>query len=188
MAVCLGLALAHTAGVDFETLVRERVTGPLGMRDTVITLDEDQLSRVAPGRNEGEPTAPGRCQGSRAPARFARRWPTSSCSFVRRCISRRQGPLGTSPPRSRFRTRERTKGGRLAPAMRVGLGWLLLPIGRQKLDTLWHKRGDRRLPELHRLGSRDPHGRRRVVTQHPQVDPVGTRVLLDLAPTGGQGE
>ena len=25
--------------------------------------------------------------------------------------------------------------------MRVGLGWLLLPIGRQKPDTVWHNGG-----------------------------------------------
>src|SRR5580704_13650102 len=34
----LGHALARRAGVDYETLVRRRITGPLGMHDTVIAL------------------------------------------------------------------------------------------------------------------------------------------------------
>jgi CubicO group peptidase (beta-lactamase class C family) len=47
----LGHALARRAGVDFETLVRTRITGPLGMHDTVITLSPEQRTRLAPGHN-----------------------------------------------------------------------------------------------------------------------------------------
>ena len=43
----LGHVLSLRAGRDFETLLRERVTGPLGLTDTVITPDEDQRSRLA---------------------------------------------------------------------------------------------------------------------------------------------
>jgi CubicO group peptidase (beta-lactamase class C family) len=43
----LGRALAHRAGVDFETLVRQRITGPLGMADTAIALTPDQEARFA---------------------------------------------------------------------------------------------------------------------------------------------
>jgi serine-type D-Ala-D-Ala carboxypeptidase/endopeptidase len=48
----LGRALAHRAGFDFETLVRERVTGPLGMTDTAIALTQDQTARFAVGHDQ----------------------------------------------------------------------------------------------------------------------------------------
>jgi len=45
----LGQALARRAGSDYETLVRTRVTGPLGLKDTVITLTPALKARLAQG-------------------------------------------------------------------------------------------------------------------------------------------
>jgi D-alanyl-D-alanine-carboxypeptidase/D-alanyl-D-alanine-endopeptidase len=47
----LGYLLGRAAGSDYETLLRERVTGPLGMSDTAVTLSPDQQSRFAPGHD-----------------------------------------------------------------------------------------------------------------------------------------
>lgn len=47
----LGLALCRQAGTDYETLQRQRITLPLGMPDTVISLSESQRSRFARGHN-----------------------------------------------------------------------------------------------------------------------------------------
>jgi D-alanyl-D-alanine-carboxypeptidase/D-alanyl-D-alanine-endopeptidase len=47
----LGRALAHRAGLDFESLVRERITGQLGMIDTAIALTPDQEARFAVGHD-----------------------------------------------------------------------------------------------------------------------------------------
>ena len=44
----LGYLLARAAGSDYETLLRDRITGPLGMVDTAITLSADQQARFAP--------------------------------------------------------------------------------------------------------------------------------------------
>ncbi len=49
----LGRALAHRAGLDFETLVRQRITGPLRMADTTIALSPDQQARFAFGHDQG---------------------------------------------------------------------------------------------------------------------------------------
>jgi CubicO group peptidase (beta-lactamase class C family) len=49
----LGRALAHRAGVNFETLARRRITGPLGMSDTAIELSADQQARFAIGHDQG---------------------------------------------------------------------------------------------------------------------------------------
>jgi CubicO group peptidase (beta-lactamase class C family) len=48
----LGRALAHRAGLDFETLVHERITGPVGMNDTAIALTSDQQGRFAVGHDQ----------------------------------------------------------------------------------------------------------------------------------------
>jgi CubicO group peptidase (beta-lactamase class C family) len=47
----LGTALARKAGKDYETLVRERITGPLKMHDTAIALSDDLKKRLAQGHN-----------------------------------------------------------------------------------------------------------------------------------------
>lgn len=44
----LGYLLGRAAGSDYATLLRERITGPLGMADTAIALSPDQLVRFAP--------------------------------------------------------------------------------------------------------------------------------------------
>ena len=47
----LGLALARRAGMDYEALVHSRVTGPLGMTSTGITLTPEMQARLAVGHN-----------------------------------------------------------------------------------------------------------------------------------------
>ncbi|HEY2750809.1 serine hydrolase domain-containing protein [Phenylobacterium sp.] len=47
----LGIALSHRAGVDLETLIRQRVTGPLGMTSTVMTVTPELKSRLATGHD-----------------------------------------------------------------------------------------------------------------------------------------
>jgi len=45
----LGQALAERAGMSYSDLLREEVTGPLGLRDTVVSLSPEQQSRVIQG-------------------------------------------------------------------------------------------------------------------------------------------
>lgn len=45
----LGMILARRAGSDYETMVRERILRPLGMKSTSITLDPDMKARLVPG-------------------------------------------------------------------------------------------------------------------------------------------
>jgi D-alanyl-D-alanine-carboxypeptidase/D-alanyl-D-alanine-endopeptidase len=47
----LGHVLARRAGSDYETLVRTRITLPLAMKNTVITLDAAQMARLTPGHD-----------------------------------------------------------------------------------------------------------------------------------------
>jgi CubicO group peptidase (beta-lactamase class C family) len=45
----LGWLLGRAAGADYDTLLRERITGPLGMRDTSVALSADQQARFVQG-------------------------------------------------------------------------------------------------------------------------------------------
>ncbi|MBX3562549.1 MAG: beta-lactamase family protein [Sphingomonas sp.] len=55
----LGYLLVRRAGADFESLVRERITRPLGMDDTAIDLAADQRVRLATGHDAAlRPTGP----------------------------------------------------------------------------------------------------------------------------------
>ena len=51
-AALLGNALARRAGMDYEALVRTRITTPLKMQSTAITLSPDMKKRLAPGHND----------------------------------------------------------------------------------------------------------------------------------------
>jgi serine-type D-Ala-D-Ala carboxypeptidase/endopeptidase len=48
----LGHALTQKAGRDYESLVRERVTQPLGMRSTAVLLSPELSARLAQGHDE----------------------------------------------------------------------------------------------------------------------------------------
>jgi CubicO group peptidase (beta-lactamase class C family) len=138
----LGLALTHTAGVDYETLVRDRITRPLSMADTVITLNAEQQTRLTQGtRRRGKPAAPWTIPGL-AGAGALHSSVSDLMTFVR-------AQMGYLPPGATAALAEaiasthlvRARGGLFTPAMRVGLGWMVIPIGCDKLEMLWHNGG-----------------------------------------------
>jgi serine-type D-Ala-D-Ala carboxypeptidase/endopeptidase len=52
----LGHVITREAGQDYQTLLRERITRPLGMIDTRVTLDDDLRRRLPPGHDaDGAP-------------------------------------------------------------------------------------------------------------------------------------
>ncbi|MFB7615423.1 serine hydrolase domain-containing protein [Kitasatospora sp. NPDC056181] len=55
----LGLALAHQAGTGYEELVTREVCEPLGLADTVITVDGERSDRLAHGHTPGRRPVPG---------------------------------------------------------------------------------------------------------------------------------
>ena len=184
----LGVALSHSAGADFETLVRDRIALPLGMKDTIVTLDDDQRSRLAPGtKGGGKPAGPWTLTGL-AGAGALRSTVTDLLTFVRAQVSAlRSGLIPELAAAIEMTHVERAKGGRLAPALRIGLGWMLLPIGRQKLETIWHNGGTGGYRSYVGVAPSIDAGVVVLSSNVRSVDPVGTRVLLDLAVLEGGG-
>jgi CubicO group peptidase (beta-lactamase class C family) len=54
----LGLALANRAGVDYESLIHARITGPLGLESTAIAISPGMKSRLAVGHDDKLQAAP----------------------------------------------------------------------------------------------------------------------------------
>jgi CubicO group peptidase (beta-lactamase class C family) len=54
----LAIALARRAGMDYDTLVRERISGPLGLRSTGVSLTPDMTARLAAGHGNRLSPAP----------------------------------------------------------------------------------------------------------------------------------
>jgi CubicO group peptidase (beta-lactamase class C family) len=48
----LGHAISRRAGIDYATLLRQVITGPLGMNDTVLDLSPEQQRRLLQGYND----------------------------------------------------------------------------------------------------------------------------------------
>jgi CubicO group peptidase (beta-lactamase class C family) len=48
----LAVALANRAGTSYANLLKEEITGPLGMKDTVLTLSPEQQLRFLPGHDQ----------------------------------------------------------------------------------------------------------------------------------------
>jgi D-alanyl-D-alanine-carboxypeptidase/D-alanyl-D-alanine-endopeptidase len=58
-AEAFGPAIARRTGTDYESLVAERITRPLGMDDTRVALTADQRDRLAAGHDAAlRPTGP----------------------------------------------------------------------------------------------------------------------------------
>ncbi|MGV9566227.1 serine hydrolase domain-containing protein [Streptomyces sp. NPDC003480] len=61
--IVLGVLLTRAAGMPLEALLRERVFGPLGMKDTTVEVRDEHMSRLATAyaidRTTGLPTAEG---------------------------------------------------------------------------------------------------------------------------------
>jgi serine-type D-Ala-D-Ala carboxypeptidase/endopeptidase len=177
----LGIALAHAAATDYEALVRERITTPLGLRDTVIALSEDQRSRLAAGTKwrsgpAGLWTVPG-LTGAGA----LRSTAADLLTFMR-------AQMGTLPdvPQElaeaiRSTHRDRARGGRVAPSMRVALGWLLVGVGRQKVRIVMHNGGTGGYRSFAGWAPAGGHGVVVLSANVRSVDRIATKLLSDLA-------
>jgi CubicO group peptidase (beta-lactamase class C family) len=179
----LGIALAHAAATDYEALVRERITTPLGLLDTVITLSQDHRSRLAAGtKGWGGPAGLWAIPGLTG-AGALRSTAADLLSFVR-------AQMGTLPdvPEDLVAAIHsshvaRAAGGRLTPGMRVALGWLLVGMGRQKGQVVMHNGGT---GGYRSFAGWAPDGRHGVVALSANVrsvDAIASKLLLDLERT-----
>jgi CubicO group peptidase (beta-lactamase class C family) len=131
----LGQALAHAAGQPYEQLVRERICRPLGMPDTVVTLNSEQAARLATGyTRRGRPAPP-----LQLPALAGAGALRSTAADMVRLLRANLDPGSTALAAQL----ERTQQSRLQVAGRteVGLGWLIAHPPGAAGPVLWHNGG-----------------------------------------------
>jgi CubicO group peptidase (beta-lactamase class C family) len=123
-ATLLGHHTAAAAGTDYETLVRERVTEPLAMADTVLDLSAEQVPRLRTG-SKPTPTLP-----LYAPS-------GGYYSTVADLLTLLDAHLTAGPGSAYQLVQQQTTGFRDGPAA-MGLGWIVDPLPGSGTTVLWH--------------------------------------------------
>ncbi|MFF8382264.1 serine hydrolase domain-containing protein [Streptomyces kanasensis] len=89
----LGLALARRAGTDYASLVRREICAPLGLVDTVVTVEADRADRLARGHDGDRRPVPPWNLADLAGAGGLRSTATDLVAFVRAQWDGPSGPL-----------------------------------------------------------------------------------------------
>lgn len=131
----LGQALSHRAGTSYEALVLERVTGPLGLTDTRISLSPSMQQRLAPGHTESGLTAKNWDLPTLAAAGALRSTVNDMLTYVHANALPSSTPLGAA-----FAITHGERHAGPSPNLTIGLGWhrLKTPAGR---TIIWHNGG-----------------------------------------------
>lgn len=127
----LGHVLALRAGTDYESLIRRRITQPLGMPDTGITLSSSMQQRTAHGHNEVLAPVGHWDLGALAGAGGLRSSANDMLTFLEAFLGYRETPLA---PAMKSMLEVRRPAGRTR-LVEVGLGWHILG------ESAWHNGG-----------------------------------------------
>ena len=131
----LGHVLALRAKMDYETLVRRRITEPLGMKSTVVTLTEPLKARLAAGHNAQRTAVPNWDIPTLAGAGALRSSANDMLTFLSAQIGLTPSPL-SKPMQATLASRRPTP----TPRLEIALGWhiLVAPSGG---EIVWHNGG-----------------------------------------------
>lgn len=126
-AAVLGEALARRHGTSYDVLLAERVTGPLGLTDTSITVVDEE--RRAHGHNRRGKPVPDWDMPSLPGMGALHSTVPDLLRFARAQLDPDSTPLGDA-----IRLTQEVHAGR-DRRLRVGLGWMITPVGRP--DSGW---------------------------------------------------
>jgi serine-type D-Ala-D-Ala carboxypeptidase/endopeptidase len=130
----LGHVLALRAGMEYEQLVRERISKPLGLDDTGISIPAGAHARFADGHNRRGRPVPHWDLPTLAGAGALRSTVADLLRFLALQLRQPATRLGRA---ARATQVPRAKRGPLAQC----LGWVSLPLRRSGHRTLWHNGG-----------------------------------------------
>jgi CubicO group peptidase (beta-lactamase class C family) len=130
----LGHALARRAGMDYEALVRSRITGPLEMTSTSITLSADQQRRLAVGHNDRLASVSNWDLPTLAGAGALRSTANDMLTFVAANLGATSSPL--APAMTAMLAERRPTG---MPGLDVALAWHIFT--RNGDEIIWHNGG-----------------------------------------------
>lgn len=130
----LGQALARRAGMDYEALVRARITGPLGMKSTAITLSPDMQARAAAGHTGQLDPTPYWDLPTLAGAGALRSTANDMLTFLAAPLGYAKTPLAPALDAMLHERRPMPAAG-----MEIALGWHILT--REGDPVIWHNGG-----------------------------------------------
>jgi serine-type D-Ala-D-Ala carboxypeptidase/endopeptidase len=121
----LGDLLARRAGTDYETLVKARVTGPLGMASTTITLTPDEQARLAAGHDSSLGKVANWDLPTLAGAGALRSTASDLMTFVAAAMGLTSTPVSADMAATLANTRPTS-----SPALTQALGWEIVHLPR----------------------------------------------------------
>lgn len=130
----LGNVLARRAGVDYETLVTSRISKPLGLNSTAITLPPNLKARLAKGHNELLQPVPNWDDTTMAGAGSLLSSVNDLLTFVAAQLAEPDSALGSAM--AAMRAVRRPTG---TPNLDIALGWHILTQGGR--EFVWHNGG-----------------------------------------------
>ena len=158
----LGHLLARHAGTDYESLIRIRITEPLSMPDTGITLSSSMKQRMATGHTAMLAPAVNWDLPTLAGAGALRSSANDMLTFLEAVLGYRESPLAPAM-QSMLEVR------RPAGQAKIGLGWFVLSSDGREI--VWHNGGT---------------GGFRSFVGYDPVDRIGVVVLCNAStPSGG---
>lgn len=130
----LGHALARRAGTDYETLVKRRITGPLAMKSTSITLNEELQRRLAPGHDSRRHRVANWDLPTLAGAGAIRSTADDLLTFISTNLGFTKSAL--APAMAAMLSTRRPTG---IPGLEIALGWHITTRGDRQI--VWHNGG-----------------------------------------------
>ena len=133
----LGQALADRAHLSYPDLLKEEVTGPLGLKDIAVSLSLLQLARFVTGHNGQHNSAHAWDLGAFAGAGAIRSTASDMLTYLEANLHPEKLKLSTSPAASTLAaaiTQQHELRADALPGMKIGLAWLF------EIDTgdYWH--------------------------------------------------
>ncbi|HEY3799652.1 MAG TPA: serine hydrolase [Caulobacteraceae bacterium] len=132
----LGYALSLRAGSDYETLVRERITTPLGMTDTAMTLPPALRRRLASGHGMDLRPVANWDLWAMAGAGALRSTASDMAKFLAAVLGHVDAPISAAMRAQR--AAPSVDAGQ--PGVTIGLGWLTTTPASGDV-TVWHNGG-----------------------------------------------
>jgi serine-type D-Ala-D-Ala carboxypeptidase/endopeptidase len=131
----LGYVLTRRFGVDYETLVRSRITEPLGMRDTRVSVPAEIHARAATGHNRQlEPVASLQYSAVYLGAGSLHSTVNDMLTFLEAALGYRSSPLSGA-----FAAMAATRIETNNPGLKAGLGWAIQT--EHGTEILWRNGG-----------------------------------------------
>ncbi|MEO8563634.1 MAG: serine hydrolase [bacterium] len=173
----LGHALVLRARApSWAALVEQRITGPLGMRESFVEVPAALRARVSAGHDAELDSVPAWHLAALAGAGALRSTASDMLTYLAAVLDTTQGPL------ARAAALVQQPHGDFAAGMRIGLGWLLASAGSR--PTWWHNGGT---GGFRSIAAFDPVGQVAVVVlsnSAVSVDDIGMHLLNAALPVG----